>query len=365
MARQGARMVLLLVSGLLASPLIAAPVNTPLPGGLADLTGRTGYIASTTGGIEAIDLMTGNVLWSTIEAQVPLAVADERLYAQAGTKRNRLRVLVFDVSRKGEVLLESDPVVFPDWVITGEAPGQTYKANWKLERDALVLSWEARAWYHGKERSTPQLEAEGRKQAEGKVRIELATGKVQHLSADPVTVSLAPEVPIKDLEKKAVRWQGVVGGQYKAVILQTEGEQQKLLLHSWDRTGKMNASPRELIRGKDVTLLPTIDERVLGVREVPPSPDHRTTNNERDRYAWTLYSVESGEVVARVFFDPSTQAMIVLGSRLFVLQGGPITGSLTQPFQTTRILRAIDLKTGRMLWQRPIASKSLFPPPER
>ncbi len=362
MTRQIGLATLLLVSGVLSSPILAGPVNTPLPCGLADATGRTGYVASASGGIEAIDLMTGHVLWTSNEAQVPLLVADQRLYAQAGTKRNRLRIFVYDLNQRGEVLLESDPVVLPGWVITGEAPGHSFKAGWDLEQGVLVLNWQARAWYRGKEKPTPQLEAAARRQGEGKVRIDLTSGKVQHFPVEPVPVTLGPTVPAKDLEKKAIRWQGPVAGQYKAVIQESHKDQQKLVLLSWDRTGVANAPPRELIHGKQVTLLPTLDERLLCVREVQTSPDQRGANNDRERYAWTLIKLETVEVVGRVTFEPATQAMIVIGPRLFVLQGGPITGSLTQPVESTRMLKAIDLRSGKMLWQHPIASKTVYPP---
>ena len=38
------------------------------------------------GRIDAIDLATGDVVWHTYEAQVPLLVVGDRLYAQAGVK---------------------------------------------------------------------------------------------------------------------------------------------------------------------------------------------------------------------------------------------------------------------------------------
>src|SRR5438067_42734 len=103
--------VLAFVACLLAQQASAGPLNgsgtgqLPLPGGMADSAGRTGYIASLNHGIEAIDLRTGDVLWSSYEAEVPLILSQDRLYAQSGTKRNRLRVLIYDLTRKGEVIL--------------------------------------------------------------------------------------------------------------------------------------------------------------------------------------------------------------------------------------------------------------------
>src|SRR5690348_16990571 len=80
----------------------ASAASVVLPEGLADAAGRTGYFASASGGIEAIDLASGKMLWQTHEAQRPLLLDGDCLLAQAGTKRNRLRILRFDPKHKGE-----------------------------------------------------------------------------------------------------------------------------------------------------------------------------------------------------------------------------------------------------------------------
>src|SRR5438876_524457 len=100
-----ARRLLPWLSLLLAASRAAAaapppPTMLPLPGGaVAEPTGRTGFLPGAAG-LEAIDLATGDVLWHSAEAQRPLLLDGGRLYAQAGGKRNRLRVLAFDLSRK-------------------------------------------------------------------------------------------------------------------------------------------------------------------------------------------------------------------------------------------------------------------------
>jgi hypothetical protein len=53
---------------------------------------------------------------------------------------------------------------------------------------------------------------------------------------------------------------------------------------------------------------------------------------------------------------------MVLGPRLFVQQSGPIRGQLTQNAVSTRTLKAIELKTGKFLWQRAIADKQIHAP---
>ena len=110
-------------------PVAALATVVPLPAGIADPSGRTGYFASADGGIEAIELATGKVMWATHEAHRPLFVDGDHLLVQAGVKRNRLRILRLNLSRNGECDLESDPVVFPAWVVTGEAAGCSFFAT--------------------------------------------------------------------------------------------------------------------------------------------------------------------------------------------------------------------------------------------
>jgi hypothetical protein len=164
------------------------------------------------------------------------------------------------------------------------------------------------------------------------------------------------------LEKKAVRWQGVVAGQYKAVVLGQFGDKQKVLLMSWDRAGAPRNPPQDLHAGKQLTVLATLDNRMVCVRDALPSPDQRGPAAEAKKYAWTIYSLETGEKVAQVNHQPGTQALIILGPRLFLLRNGPVKGPLGQPFENTRFLEGIDVKTGRVLWEHAVASKTGHPP---
>src|SRR4051812_28753581 len=90
-----------------ASPL-------PLPRGVASEDGKTGFLAGRRRGIDAIDLCTGGLLWSTDEPARPLVAFGGRLAVQVPDRRpNAVRVAVLDAAR-GKRLLLSDPVVFPD-----------------------------------------------------------------------------------------------------------------------------------------------------------------------------------------------------------------------------------------------------------
>src|SRR5262249_9479270 len=132
-----------------------------LPGGVADPEGKIGYVTNPTGGIDAIDLESGKLLWATDDASRPLVAFDHKLAAQATVKDrpNSVRVLVLDSSDKGKRLLLSDPVVFPDWVVIGQAYGRSFESRGRVERGAVLLKWEAHAFYAGGAPPPPEVVA--------------------------------------------------------------------------------------------------------------------------------------------------------------------------------------------------------------
>ncbi len=382
----------LLLMGLLPLTLFASPPSpspahgTAFPGGLLDSSGRAAFLPAATGGIDAVDLVTGELLWHTIEAEVPLLVVADRLYAQAGLKRNRLRVLAFDLTRKGECVLESDPVVLPKWVVTSDAPGKSFQGRWRKDKDQLVLDWEAKAWAPRAQRPTPEQERTARQQAAGTARIDLLTGQVV-LGPREAVASLPPRRLPRQLEKLTVRWHGTVGRNFLAVVLEDvappakpggtpkvekgkapsaalpkERPAQCLMLRSWDWLSGKAGKPRELLRVKRPIVLPSIDERFLCLRDVAPSPDEMVASEANLALDWTIVSIEKGEVVARVKHVPGTQAVAILNGRGYFLVAGPVRGSLDRATVRGARLQAVDLKADKVLWERPLAGKTVRPP---
>jgi hypothetical protein len=346
-------------------PTIATDSPIHLPAGIADPTCRTGFFAGATGGIEALDLANGKMLWQTHEAQRPLLLDGDHLLAQAGTKRNRLRILRLNVKRNGECDFESDPIVFPAWVVTGEAQGHSFSARWRLVKNQLVLDWEASAWYAGNARPTSEEEQAARKHASGVAYIDLRTGQIEILPAEKKLLPATPPPPTlpDHLEKKALRWQGLVGQYWKVLVLEEEREEQRLVLHSWDRQSETEQQPKELLRGKRLLVRPTLDEQVLCLREANTSPDERgSLMPKKSPSWWSLYSVQTGESLGRILDEPGMHAIAVRGKRVFYVMPGALRGTLDQPNVQPQILRAIDLTSGKKLWEHPVAGKLLAPP---
>jgi len=170
-------------------------VGRLLPGnGVADPAAKIAFFPNTTVGIDAVDLATGKVLWTTKDADRPLIATANRLFAQQGTG-NKLQVVALNTSKDGQRIFASSPIPLPDWVAVQAAYGRAFQSSVRMDRDNLYLVWEARAFYSGGARPPREIEAAARKNAAGVARIDRTTGKVEPLDADAIAAGKILAMP--------------------------------------------------------------------------------------------------------------------------------------------------------------------------
>lgn len=309
-----------------------------LPGGVADPAGRTGYLARPQGGIAAVDLRSGEVLWETRLGHLPLAVVGDHVYASARDEANVLRVVGFDTTRKGVCSFESDPIDLPK-----ELENRRTLLTWSLAQDQIRLTVDGSSALAA--RSAAQF------------GIELRSGRVSALSE----AARAPApLPPKDLTKRVVRWQGALGHAYKALVLEEAAAEQKLVLRAYELETERPLAPRDLIQGKRLIARPTLNGQQVCVRDAAPSPDQKL--DLAGQHAWSIFSLETGDKIANLPFQPGTQEIAVAGARAYCLIAGSLRGAVDRPFDHARTLRAIDLATGKTVWERPLEAKRITPP---
>jgi hypothetical protein len=362
----------------LAAPVAAAPITphawvTPLriPGGVTDPTGKTGFIANDRNGIEAVNLETGEVLWTADIPGKPLGVAGKHVVEQVPdkAKANVVRVVLLDIEATGKQVKESDPVVFPDWVATGLAGGKTFTSSGKLHQGDLLLTWQARSSYWGGAPPTPEIERAARKEAHGVARVSLDTGKVEMLDADKAPAEPAPKVPA-ELEKVAshqyftgAEWKQkplIVGTTLAALAVEDAGGGvQKMSLKRWDLTTAKALDTVELLKGKSLWTLIADDGRTVAVhqalvKEQLPEGD----------YAWWVFDAETGKQVAKFPFEAGSTDLSVIGPRAYyAVNGQAKVPPRPDGFETPRLLKAVDLKTGKQVWERNLPPIRHLPPP--
>ncbi len=109
----------------------------------------------------------------------------------------------------------------------------------------------------------------------------------------------------------------------------------------------------------------TLDERVLCLREAgsPSKEDGSLIMSRKEPSWWLLFSTGTGKQIGRVREEAGMNSFVVHGKRVLYLVPGQMSGTLDRPNLQPRILKAIDLFSGKKLWERPVAGKLLMPPP--
>lgn len=349
---RGVLVLPVLAFALATTPLLRA--NVPLPSGLADPAGRTGFFTMVRGHVEAIDLTTGDTLWANEKAHRPLVVVADRLYA-LGKAGDTVHLVGLDLLAKGDVVLKTDALPLPGWSALRDEPGQAFRWQARVVPDHLEVHWEARAWYAGREKATPEREAAARKQASGLIRVHLLTGRIQTSPAEfPQATQPLPPATLKE----SIRWSGVFEQWLFAVTVDQTSAGQSATLRSWVAKTGEELPARPLLTGRRLQVMSGLGERHLFVREALPSP----ADANRTPVRWHIWGLERGDVVGRVPYEPGCQPGAVVGNRVLFVKTEPFGGKLDGPVVQPRVLRAVELTTGKVAWERPIEGKPTAPP---
>jgi len=186
-------------------------------GVLLDPSADAIYVMNTDGGIDALAFKTGKLRWKTVKEKTyywPIAVLGDRLVART-LDQGKNTVAVLDVTRDGKLLMNSEPLPFPDWAQTydwglGTRPAaggppapfpppftvaHSFAAEERLEKCELVIDWQASIQvFKTKPRAgDPEPKAPEPRAAGGTFRIDLGTGRVVSKIVEPK--KLAPIEP--------------------------------------------------------------------------------------------------------------------------------------------------------------------------
>jgi hypothetical protein len=172
-----------------ASPVCAADAPAPgVPVGVGMVSGdqKAVFLPAKDGGIEAIDLAKGTVLWTNKDANKLAGASGKLVFAWVGEekKANAFRIIAVD-AESGKTVHKSDPIALPDWAVTGKTWGRTFRTAARGDAESVTVAWQAGAFYAGGAAPTPEIEAAARKNESGLVKVELKTGKVTPANGKP------------------------------------------------------------------------------------------------------------------------------------------------------------------------------------
>jgi hypothetical protein len=331
-------------------------------GVIVDSNQSTVYLMNLQRGIDAVDLSSGKLLWSTTKAAKPLLLHGDRLVAQteSAASSNLLRIVVLNPQEAGELLLEAT-VQLPEDVQVAITDGldTTFRTSARLHKNDVIVLW--RFSKQDISGAPPGPDAKVRVTA-GAVRIDLATGNTDSLQSEEVPPT--PDIRLPDTVAQLVTLGTVPGtlwqvGNVVAAIIRTSGKGgARTVLRRWhSETGE--PLPEVVLFGGELTY-----------RYISADGRHllasRPLDSARVVWDWRIYSLETGEHVAQVQ-NASPAAWFFINASSLIHEAPPtarIINGRSVMDQSLR-LRAIDLKTSDELWEWPFrdtAYRGPYPP---
>lgn len=132
---------LALLAALVPGTAVAATLHD---GVVIDFAKGAAYVASPEGGIDAVQLSTGNVIWKTREAAKPLLVKDGALLAQGRPGANGELTLVTLNTRQGVAKSRAEVALPGVRANLKDGPSQTFRAEAFVAADkSVVVTWVA------------------------------------------------------------------------------------------------------------------------------------------------------------------------------------------------------------------------------
>ncbi len=379
LTRNRPRPALLVLAVLVCGPALGAPADPraagpvkpiPFADGVLGPARRTAYVSGPKGGIQAIRLEDGKVLWANDCKGRPWLVAGRRLIARGD------RLTVLDLDNKGKVVRQSDTLPYPKVAAPERCTVAFYLWRPRVVGDTLEARWFAVASIDrskGRPFAFAAWTAFNKAAPVGTVTFNLSTGRVA-LQTGPapanVTMGLVPEaakpenqVPPGLPAKLAAVWRqyhkeqngriALLGQRLVGVSMTVEPAGadfvKKVTLSSWDvKTGAASA-PVELVK-----------DRAINIATVVLTEDRRHAGVVFGTSALAVYSLADGKRVGNeVKGVVSPERAFVQGKRLYHARL-----AWGRPGPTPSSLEALDLESGKLLWQRPLQTRStiLLPP---
>jgi hypothetical protein len=285
------------------------------------------YVMRPGGGIDAVNLASGAVRWRSKSAAKPLALAGDRLVAQADSRgANSLNLVVLD-PRNGAAR-DSVRIPLPEGVVATvvDTPAASFRVRADAAASKVVVSWEATKSAGPLQGYLP-AENEGPESASKALAPSVFSGgAVVDLAAASPTVKAMPEGA-----DSGARARAALAELETPLVASVEGRQ-------WLSADERHVLVSEQVHGTGFTL---------------------------NQHRWTVYERESGARLGSVLAMVSAMPFVVVGSTLYHV--APAHGLVQKGrfVQQPAALRAVNLKTGRESWKSSVRETDFrgpFPP---
>lgn len=315
------------------------------PGVVVDERGSAVFLTTPARSLEARDVATGALRWSSVEAVRPLAAAAGRVLVQADAPAGRLDLVILDAVSGRR--LAAEPLPLPEGVSApidevlgtrfdlraAEPSGTQVRLEWRWEqrpvRGALL-----------------EDDDEDVRRAEGAVTVDLLALRFAATTARPLAegpVALPPSIA-GPAESGAFRQRPLrVGALFVAVQENRDGS---LVLKRWSDTG-IPLPDAPLPRGVTLQLGSADGGHVLVSAAAADGAPERG-------HAWTVISLGTGLPVAAFRAATAAAPFAVGAGRVLVVQQPRGYRAAAGWREDPRRLEVFDMASGTVAWTQPL-----------
>ena len=290
---------------LLAASAFAAPAGVGLRDGVIVDTARSvAYVMHPQGGVQALNLRSGKVLWHSREAERPLALAGNRLVAQARPAGGEMRIVALEV--RGGALAAKAGYRMPEGVQAevSETLQQAFHLTaMTSESGSVVLTWEVEELSGLPMRRDQQLGSPEQTEAASRA------GRQGTAVFDPSTGSLS-KAAARQMVRPAVARSLSAPSSTEARFSSADGRH-------------------------------VLTSRLVDAAAALP-------------YEWTISDAKTGAVLGSLRAEASMSPFAVVGTQLIHLGQPALRAEGEELIERPLRLRSVDLTTGREAWHREI-----------
>ena len=316
------------------------------PKGICDPSAQIGYAGQEDASVVAIDLRTGNTVWNSPDASVPLALSEALLAAGDYTlwKSGQFTIAILD-PKTGKLRIRSKPIVLGQPPITPADPPPLLDAD--FEKDGLFVRWETSSRYRGGAPPPIQRANSVPTKMTHIAIVDPLTGGVTEKTPEPTQVASQVDAPNSVSYRRGGEWHKgpwFSGGSTANIESTAEGKDTKIQLRVWDRPSHTLKATIDLAttESEAVPYVTADGKYVL----LPSSPGVGP--------AWRVFSVTNPREIGRVVLGSDPQDICIVGSQLFYLSSISSTAKTA-----TIVLRSVDLDSGRQKWEHPLGQRKI------
>ncbi len=340
----------------------AGKANSPfemLPGVIVDPSAERLYLMNPQGGIDALELASGKLLWTAAGAGKPLAAFSDRLAAQAEPSGGSRSLPIALLSTKDGGRIDSTvSVPMPSSVMPpsiNDGLGISSSVDARVEHDGLLVWWKITS-----RTMSPIPRPVSVRTDSGAALINLQTYQATTLAPDEATARLRSETSSAKPRLNGTEGLYFAPQQAARFFVSVKpgpaSADQAAVLKRWSADSGQPMPDIDLGPGYVVSSVSADQSLFLAVSR---------TSTKGPEYLWSLYVIASGARVAEARLPDSAQPFFVWHS-ILIYEAAPasrnVGGTLVEE---PLALRGLNLKTGTEIWKRPLRNTSYhgsYPP---